>query len=113
MYVEAVELLNPFVKRFKIREYDSRNLLENKTSDLINEIFNDINTSKIDFVTAVNEFSEDDFAENAASEVAEIAAERVLGANVFGFNIVRANLAPLLALAKPRRERSLLRRRLE
>jgi len=38
MYVEAVELLNPFVKRFKIREYDSRNLLENKTSDLINEI---------------------------------------------------------------------------
>ena len=38
MYVEAVELLNPYVKRFKIREFDSRKLLENKTSDLINEI---------------------------------------------------------------------------
>ena len=38
MYFEAVELLNPYVKRFKIREFDSRKLLENKTSDLINEI---------------------------------------------------------------------------
>ena len=33
---------------------------ESEASDLINEIFNDINTSKIDFVTAVNEFSEDE-----------------------------------------------------
>ena len=33
---------------------------ESEASDLINEIFNDINTSNIDFVTAVNEFSEDE-----------------------------------------------------
>ena len=33
---------------------------ESEASDLINEIFNNINTSKIDFVTAVNEFSEDE-----------------------------------------------------
>lgn len=33
---------------------------ESEASDLINEIFNNINTSKIDFVTAVSEFSEDE-----------------------------------------------------
>ncbi|MBI96290.1 hypothetical protein CL656_04010 [bacterium] len=62
-----------------------------------------INSADVGAGIILNEFrfSEDDFAENAASEVAEIAAERALGAGVFGFNIVRANLAPLLALAKP------------
>jgi sialic acid synthase SpsE len=39
MYVEAVNLLNPFVKRFKIREFDARPLAQNKTNDLIEKIF--------------------------------------------------------------------------
>lgn len=38
MYVEAVDILMPYVKRFKIREFDSRQLLENKTTDLIEKI---------------------------------------------------------------------------
>lgn len=39
MYVEGVSLLNPFVKRFKIRESDARPLAQNKTNDLIEKIF--------------------------------------------------------------------------
>jgi len=39
MYYEAVDLLNPFVKRFKIREFDARQLEQNKTSTLIQKIF--------------------------------------------------------------------------
>ena len=39
MYVEAVNLLNPYVKRFKIREFDSRLLAQNKTNDLIEKFF--------------------------------------------------------------------------
>lgn len=39
MYVEAVDLLNPYVNRFKIRELDGRPLLENKTSELIERVF--------------------------------------------------------------------------
>ncbi|MBI5860369.1 MAG: N-acetylneuraminate synthase family protein, partial [Nitrosarchaeum sp.] len=39
MYTEAVELLNPYVNRFKIREFDGRPLLENKTSQLIERVF--------------------------------------------------------------------------
>lgn len=38
MYPEAVELLDPFVKRFKIRERDGKPLLENKTSKIIDEV---------------------------------------------------------------------------
>lgn len=38
MYEEAVDFLNPYVKRFKIREYDSRQLLENKTTKLIDKV---------------------------------------------------------------------------
>jgi len=38
MYPDAVEMLNPFVKRFKIRELDGRPLLENKTTPLIKKI---------------------------------------------------------------------------
>ena len=38
MTIDAVELLNPFVKRFKIREYDSRELIENKTTDLFENL---------------------------------------------------------------------------
>lgn len=38
MYSDAVSLLDPYVKRFKIREFDSRNLLENKTTDLIEKV---------------------------------------------------------------------------
>ena len=38
MFIEAIEFLNPYVKRFKIREFDSRGLLEDKTSDLLEKI---------------------------------------------------------------------------
>ncbi|RZD47650.1 MAG: hypothetical protein CXT78_02195 [Thaumarchaeota archaeon] len=39
MYIEAVDFLEPYVKRFKIREKDSKPLLENKTSPLLDKIF--------------------------------------------------------------------------
>lgn len=39
MYVDAVDILNPYVRRFKIREIDGRALLDNKSSDLIEKIF--------------------------------------------------------------------------
>ncbi len=38
MYKEAVNFLEPFVKRFKIRELDGRPLLDNKTSDLLERV---------------------------------------------------------------------------
>lgn len=38
MYTEAVDLLDPYVKRFKIREFDGRQLLENKTTDLVKKV---------------------------------------------------------------------------
>lgn len=38
MYVEAIEFLDPYVKRFKIREFDSRQLLENKTTELVEKV---------------------------------------------------------------------------
>ena len=39
MYPEAVDFLNPFVKRFKVREFDGRPLLNNKTSKLLKKLF--------------------------------------------------------------------------
>jgi len=39
MYPEAVDFLNPFVKRFKVREFDGRPLLKNKTSELLEKLF--------------------------------------------------------------------------
>jgi len=38
MYPEAVDLLDPFVKRFKIRELDSRPILKNETTPLFERI---------------------------------------------------------------------------
>ncbi|MGI0010420.1 MAG: N-acetylneuraminate synthase family protein [Nitrosopumilaceae archaeon] len=38
MYLESVDLLDPYVQRFKIRELDSRSLLENKTTPLFERI---------------------------------------------------------------------------
>jgi N,N'-diacetyllegionaminate synthase len=38
MYTEAVDIIDPYVKRFKIREVDGRPLLKNKTSPLIEKI---------------------------------------------------------------------------
>jgi len=38
MYPEAVDLLNPYVKRFKIRELDGRSLLKNEITDLLEKI---------------------------------------------------------------------------
>jgi sialic acid synthase SpsE len=38
MYLDAVNMLNPFVKRFKIREMDGRNILENKETELFKKI---------------------------------------------------------------------------
>ena len=48
MYLEAVSLIAPFVKRFKIREFDGRELLENKSSPIVEEI---IKTNKPIFVS--------------------------------------------------------------
>ncbi len=38
MYSEAVDFLEPYVNRYKIREFDGRLLLENKTSKIIQKI---------------------------------------------------------------------------
>jgi sialic acid synthase SpsE len=39
MYAEAVSLLNPYVKRFKIREFDARCTFEGKNSELLDKAF--------------------------------------------------------------------------
>jgi sialic acid synthase SpsE len=39
MYEEAVDFLDPYVKKFKIREYDSRELIENKRTKLFDKVF--------------------------------------------------------------------------
>ena len=39
MYPDAVDFLDPFVSRFKIREFDGRPLLENHTTALLDKIF--------------------------------------------------------------------------
>jgi N,N'-diacetyllegionaminate synthase len=38
MYKEAVEMLDPFVKRYKIREFDGRDLLKNKITPLLKAV---------------------------------------------------------------------------
>jgi sialic acid synthase SpsE len=38
MYSKAVELLSPYVKKFKIREFDGRSLFENKLSPLLEKV---------------------------------------------------------------------------
>jgi N,N'-diacetyllegionaminate synthase len=38
MYLEAVELLNPYVNRFKIREFDGRSLFQNKANSIIDSV---------------------------------------------------------------------------
>ena len=38
MYPDAVDFLEPFVKRFKLREFDGRNLLENSTTELFQRV---------------------------------------------------------------------------
>jgi len=38
MFPEAIEFLNPFVKRFKVRAFDGKILLENKTSELLDRL---------------------------------------------------------------------------
>ena len=40
MYKEAVDLLEPFVKRFKIRVADGRSILKNKPSELAQKVLN-------------------------------------------------------------------------
>ncbi len=40
MYADAVDLLEPYVSRYKIAESDGRSLLENKTSELLNRVLN-------------------------------------------------------------------------
>ena len=49
MYPEAVSFLNPFVKRFKIRELDGRVLLKDQQTPLIEAV---INTDKEIFVSS-------------------------------------------------------------
>jgi sialic acid synthase SpsE len=38
MYPEAVDFLEPYVSRFKLREFDGRNLLDNSKTELFNRI---------------------------------------------------------------------------
>jgi len=38
MYVEAIDFLDSYVKRFKIRLFDGKQLFENKESDLVNQV---------------------------------------------------------------------------
>src|SRR5690242_7527164 len=38
MYLDAVDILEPYVSKFKIREYDGRPLLEGKTTKLLERI---------------------------------------------------------------------------
>lgn len=38
MYEDAIEFLNPYVKKFKMRELDGRNLLQNKSSKILDLI---------------------------------------------------------------------------
>jgi N,N'-diacetyllegionaminate synthase len=38
MYLQAVELLNPYVNKFKIREFDGRSLFQNKTNSIIDSV---------------------------------------------------------------------------
>ena len=40
MYPEAVDFLDPFVNRYKVRQYDGKLLLENDTSSLVEKILN-------------------------------------------------------------------------
>ena len=51
MNTDAVELLDPYVNKFKIRELDGRILLENKTNDMIDKI---LKTDKLVFVSSYN-----------------------------------------------------------
>lgn len=39
MYSDAVDFLEPYVKRYKIREFDGRKLLENSSTELTEKIF--------------------------------------------------------------------------
>lgn len=48
MYPEAVDFLEPFIKRFKIREVDGRSLLENRSSELLDRV---LKTNKELFVS--------------------------------------------------------------
>mgnify|MGYP001577217654 CR=1 FL=1 len=54
MYPEAVDFLNPYVKRFKIREFDSRPLFDNSSTPLFEKILKTgkeifISTEKLPF----------------------------------------------------------------
>jgi sialic acid synthase SpsE len=40
MYLEAVDLLNPYVKRFKMREFDGKKIVQNKNSELFEKVLN-------------------------------------------------------------------------
>jgi sialic acid synthase SpsE len=40
MYLEAVDLLNPYVKRFKMREFDGRKIVQNQNSELFEKVLN-------------------------------------------------------------------------
>ncbi len=49
MFPEAVELLEPFVTKYKIREFDGRQLLQNKTTELLERV---LETKKEIFVSS-------------------------------------------------------------
>ena len=56
MYIEAVDLLLPYVKRFKIREFDGRLLIKNEITPLVQKIL-DTNKDIFISVTSLPNFS--------------------------------------------------------
>jgi len=58
MYPEAVQMLDPYVKRFKIRELDGRPLLKNKMTQLLECVFE---TKKEIFVSSVKSPKDSNF----------------------------------------------------
>lgn len=51
MYLDSIEFLNPFVKKYKIREIDGRPLLQDKISPLIQKV---LDTGKEVFISSQN-----------------------------------------------------------
>lgn len=56
MYKEAVDFLKPYVKRFKIRELDGRNLLKNEISPLLKKVLDSGKEIIISSETPPNKF---------------------------------------------------------
>lgn len=61
MYHEAVDFLDPFVQKYKIREFDARVLNQNKSTDLFEKV---LSTKKQVFISSENSPKKNRFYEN-------------------------------------------------